>query len=406
MTTENTNTTEQKILTPVEEKLKKDKEKEESDELIKKNLNNHKFLAFLAKDKDSVGKATDDDYIKLKIEVFENVQKVKGEVKKYITAESTSGYAGIVDDSFITGLEDMAIKKPDVFIEFSTKITEYLESVEKIKALEGVYQKASNALNIKGNFAELKGSEKKKLVNDIHAEIDSQTSNAETGLVDADKKLSDIEENRTKKSYFRFLKDGKEYKKEIGKTNEEVALLKTSLESLKTNASALNKESMLLILTNMEKIKTDLNGNEAFRKLLKSFDERAKIEMDKAKAAKNYSVLARNMADLKKSRINETLLDDEKYENMEKDLVEYSKKETKANATELFDKKGEVTLNVFEKGIDKLREDGEKLGLTKEECDVEIKAKFQEKVELLEKNPGTGQNTIKLILAKRILANL
>jgi len=382
----------EKVLTAEEQAEKVAKKKKETDENIAKKLNDPKFLNFLQKNPDAVNNANNNEYLTEKIEVFEKVQKVKAEVKKYITAESNSGYAGIVDDSFVEGLEEISIENPDDFLDFSTRVSKYLESISKIKSLDDQYQKAFRDLQMEGDYTKLTGAKKIELVNSIHDKIDRNKTAGEEGLVDLNK-------NRSLGSRIGFLKAGKKHK-------EQVAALSKSLAELKLNEKKLNKDSILDMLNEIEAIKSGLKGNKAFEILRVEFDKKAKEKIEEAKKAKNYSSLAKNLSDLEKTNINQSILDDEGFQSMREGIREYSKQEMANNAIDLFEKKEAVTLSVFEKGIEKLREEGLKLGLTEEECNEQIKPVLEAKIEDLTNNQAKGQNKIKLILAIRTLNNL
>jgi hypothetical protein len=105
-------------------------------------------------------------------------------------------------------------------------------------------------------------------------------------------------------------------------------------------------------------------------------------------------------------RANQSSLEDDECDDIDKCIRDYSKEKLTIGAKELVDKREAVTLNVFEKGITNIRDKGIKLGLTNEECNEQIIPVLKAKIDELTSGSKDPQKAIKLILAKRILNNL
>ena len=368
------------------------KEKQEQDELIKKNLNNAKFLNFLQKNPDAINNATDDDYLKEKIIIFEQIQKVKENVKRYLKEGSGLDAGARVDDSFVESVEKIAIDSPDDFAFFSGKIEKYLESVEKNKTLEVAYQGAANALGMELNYNQLSDSERKKFVEEVHSRIAQFQSQFEAGAEDAEKQ-------RSFKSYIPFTETRKDYTSKIDSIRKSIAQLKIS-------EGKLNRDSILATLGEIESIKSELKGNQAFEIVRSEFKKRAQERINQAMAAGNDSSLIRDAESSKRMRANQSILEDGECEELDRCIRDYSKEKLTSRAQELVDKKETVTLNVFEKGITNIRDKGINLGLTEEECNEQIIPVLKAKIDELTRDSSDPQKAIKLILAKRILNNL
>jgi hypothetical protein len=368
------------------------KEKKEQDELIKKNLNNAKFLNFLQKNPDAINNATDDNYIKEKILIFEQIQKVKENVKRYLKEGSGLDAGARVDDSFVESVEKIAIDSPDDFAFFSSKIAKYLESVDKNKTLEVAYQGAASVLGMELNYNQLSDSDRKKFVEEVHSRIAQFQSQFEAGAEDAEKQ-------RSFKSYIPFTETRKDYTSKIDSIRKSIAQLKIS-------EGKLNKDSILATLGEIESIKSELKGNQAFEIVRDEFKKRVEERIKQAMDAGNDSSLIRDAESSKRMRANQSILEDDECDDIDKCIRDYSKEKLISGAKELVDKREAVTLNVFEKGITNIRDKGIKLGLTNEECNEQIIPVLKAKIDELTSGSKDPQKAIKLILAKRILNNL
>jgi hypothetical protein len=368
------------------------KEKKEQDELIKKNLNNAKFLNFLQKNPDAINNATDDNYIKEKILIFEQIQKVKENVKRYLKEGSGLDAGARVDDSFVESVEKIAIDSPDDFAFFSSKIAKYLESVDKNKTLEVAYQGAASVLGMELNYNQLSDSDRKKFVEEVHSRIAQFQSQFEAGAEDAEKQ-------RSFKSYIPFTETRKDYTSKIDSIRKSIAQLKIS-------EGKLNKDSILATLGEIESIKSELKGNQAFEIVRDEFKKRVEERIKQAMDAGNDSSLIRDAESSKRMRANQSILEDDECDDIDKCIRDYSKEKLISGAKELVDKREAVTLNVFEKGITNIRDKGIKLGLTNEECNEQIIPVLKAKIDELTSGSNDPQKAIKLILAKRILNNL
>jgi hypothetical protein len=368
------------------------KEKKEQDELIKKNLNNAKFLNFLQKNPDAINNATDDNYIKEKILIFEQIQKVKENVKRYLKEGSGLDAGARVDDSFVESVEKIAIDSPDDFAFFSSKIAKYLESVDKNKTLEVAYQGAASVLGMELNYNQLSDSDRRKFVEEVHSRIAQFQSQFEAGAEDAEKQ-------RSFKSYIPFTETRKDYTSKIDSIRKSIAQLKIS-------EGKLNKDSILATLGEIESIKSELKGNQAFEIVRDEFKKRVEERIKQAMDAGNDSSLIRDAESSKRMRANQSILEDDECDDIDKCIRDYSKEKLISGAKELVDKREAVTLNVFEKGITNIRDKGIKLGLTNEECNEQIIPVLKAKIDELTSGSNDPQKAIKLILAKRILNNL
>jgi hypothetical protein len=368
------------------------KEKKEQDELIKKNLNNAKFLNFLQKNPDAINNATDDNYIKEKILIFEQIQKVKENVKRYLKEGSGLDAGARVDDSFVESVEKISIDSPDDFAFFSSKIAKYLESVDKNKTLEVAYQGAASVLGMELNYNQLSDSDRRKFVEEVHSRIAQFQSQFEAGAEDAEKQ-------RSFKSYIPFTETRKDYTSKIDSIRKSIAQLKIS-------EGKLNKDSILATLGEIESIKSELKGNQAFEIVRDEFKKRVEERIKQAMDAGNDSSLIRDAESSKRMRANQSILEDDECDDIDKCIRDYSKEKLISGAKELVDKREAVTLNVFEKGITNIRDKGIKLGLTNEECNEQIIPVLKAKIDELTSGSKDPQKAIKLILAKRILNNL
>jgi hypothetical protein len=389
---DNVEAEEAKILTPEEALAKAKEKKDKESEEIRKKLNDKAFLRFLEKNPDAVENSSDDEYLKEKIVVFEKVQKVKQEVKKFIVGESSAEYSAIVDDSFFDTVETIAVDNPAEFLDFSGKVSKYLESVEKSKSLEVAYQSAAKGLGIEVDYNKLSGEEKIRFVNDIH---DRMNMLGET----AEEELAKAKGNRSFKTYVPFSKTRENWVTQVD-------TLTSAIDKFKTGEEKLDRDSMLGTLKDMEDIKSGLKGNQAFEIIREEFKKKAQQRVALAIASKNDSALNRDLGTFEKLKTNQSILEEGEFDDMEESISKYSKETLAKGTAGVVESKEAVTLNVFEKGIDSMRKKGLALGLTAEECNEQIIPVLREKIEELEKNRQEGQNTIKLILAKRVLNNL
>lgn len=385
---------ENQVSTPEESAEILAKKKKEEEENIRKKLNDPKFLNFLQKNPEAVNNSTDNEYLKEKIEVFERVQAVKQEVKKFIVGESGSEFGAIVDDSFLDSIEGVAIHNPEEFIDFSQKITKYLESVNKTKSLGDTYKKIAQTMGgMEVNLEQMSLVEKRQFIEDVHNSIDLVRAEKEEELDEA-KKFK----NRKLLSYVMKTSARAEWKGKLKELNDD-------LEELKNGESQLNKDAILQAIQEMEGLKNGLRGNQALEIVQAEFSKKAKEKITTAITSKDSGTLSKQQAILKSLEHQESLLDDDEFDALQAEIIKYSKNGLESETGELINRNETNTLNSFEKGIDSMRKKGLTMGLTVEECNEQISATLRQKIEQL-KTTNDPQSKIKIILATRILANL
>jgi hypothetical protein len=372
------------------------KEREEAKNAeIKKRLNDKAFLNFLQKNPEAVDSSTDDKYLMEKIGVFDKIQTVKKEVTKFIVGESSSEFGSLVDDSFLEGIEDIAIKNPDEFLDFSSKVSKYLESAERNKTLIDSYREVAQTLGgIDVDINKMSAADKRKFVEDVHVAI----TNAEEGAEDELKKAKSLS-GRKLLSYIPRTKTRAEWKQRTG-------VLNSNLDKLKKNELKLDREAVLAVIVEMEGIKDGLKGNQAFEMIRAEFKMKAVWRLTAAMARKNFSAITSDMETLEKTRNSNSFLTESDFDEIQADIHKYSKEALASDTQGMVESKEAVTLNVFEKGIDSMRKKGLSLGLSKEECDEQIIVVLRDKIAELNTKQNEGQNRIKLILAKRVLNNI
>jgi hypothetical protein len=289
-------------------------------------------------------------------------------------------------------VEKTAIDSPDDFAFFSSKIAKYLESVEKNKTLEVAYQGVANILGMEVNYNQLSDSDRRKFVEEVHSKIAQSRTQFEEGA-------TDIKKQRSFKSYIPFTETRKDYTSKIGS-------IRKSMAQLKVGEGKINKDSILATLGEIEAIKSELKGNQAFEVVRSEFKKRTEERITLAMDIGNDSSLIRDAESFKRMRANQSILEDGECDYIDEYIRNYSKEKLTSRAQELVDKKETVTLNVFEKGITNMRDKGIKLGLTNEECNEQIIPVLKAKIDELTSGSNDPQKAIKLILAKRILNNL
>jgi hypothetical protein len=356
---------------------------------IKKRLNDKAFLGFLQKNPEAVDNSTDDEYLLQKIEVFENIQRVKQQVKEFITKEAGANFTGVVDDSFMDSMEAVAIKDPVVFLEFSTNISQYLETAKKSKGLEITYQKMATIFKIEGDLDRLSDSAKIGFINEVHARLAVES----TAVQHDKKKLED-----SHSGLYWFLRSKK-------KIADDFKPFDDRIQALKVLEGNLDQAAITGFIEEAERIKGELKGNMALEVVRVEFIKKAQARIAEAIKSENNSDLIKDQAVFGGLRERASILDDDKFDDFAKNIDQYSKEQLFYSTEEMVDTK-EVTLSTFEKGIQTMRKKGMDLGLNIAECNGQIVATLKDKIKELKAKPNDGQNKIKLILAKRILTNL
>jgi len=368
------------------------KEKKDLEAEIGRRLNDKIFLNFLKKNPDAVDNATNNEYLKGKIALYERVQKVKQDVKKYITLGSREDFGSIVDGPFVDSIETIAIESPSEFLSFSTNVSKYLESLEKNKGLESIYKAAAKSLGMEIDYDKLSGPEKLNFIQEVQG-------NYEALIKARENELSDVNENR---SFFTHV-----WKTESRQNwKNDVAKLTSVIKALKAGEKKLDIVSISVAVEDMEKIKGNLKGNQAFEIVRKAFLEESSLRVNTALAYGNDSDLIRNRETLDRLRANQSLISEDEYNEMSQDIERYSKEKVTTGTETLIEGNKEMTLTSFENGIKSMKKKGLDLGLSKQECTEQISDVLRNKIDELSNNQSEGQNMIKLILAKRILANI
>ncbi len=364
--------------------------KAKQDEEIKKRLNDPKFLNFLQKNPDATDNASDDNYLREKIATFDTIQGIKNEVKKFIVTESSTDFGDVVEGPFMDSLEGVAIKNPEELGKFSKRIVAYLEATERNKALEGVYQETAKQLEMSVDYSKLTTDEKIKFVRDVQLNFSKLKSDIET-------KLSDTEKNRGILTHF-STKARTEFRAKRSSLQQTIAGLKVDREKL-------DQKSIVDTLQQIKGIRESLKGNEIFEVLKNEFHKKAQERMKQAGDSLDYKPLAKNRVVFERMRGNESILDDDQFEAIQKRLIGFAKGEVGYDVSELVESKEGATLNTFEKGIDMMRKRGLDLGLDAKECDEQIAGGLKNKIKQLQTS-NDPQSRIKVILINRILANL
>lgn len=382
---------EEEVLTPAEIAEKERKGKEDS---VKKMLNNQAFLSFLAKIPDSVDNGENNDYLAEKVEIFERVQAVKQDAKKFIVGASSTEFGNLVDDELISHLEKMAIDDPVQFTEFSQKISDYLVSVANAKAIENVYQETSNKLGIGVNYAGLNDNEKRAFVRLVHTKVELGTRDVQAEL---DEKTSVT--FRGFSTYIPYMKARQDYKRDIAEKTK-------LLQGFKAAFQKLDQDAITKTIDDIESIKATLKSNQAFDYICKEFQKKVTEKVAAAKYLKNDSSLAKYASVLQGLKANGSILEDGECDDLSKGIQEYSK-ETLSRGTDDMVKIENPTLGSFEKAVESMRKKGISMGLNETECNEQIATVLKDKITELQKDQATNpQSRIKLILARRILINI
>jgi hypothetical protein len=301
-----------------------------------------------------------------------------------------SDFGEAVEGDFVGKLENVAIKAPDDFLVFSTKVAAYLESLERNKSLEAVYQKMASHLKLGDNFSELPDAKKVVVIEDVHARLELLINGNEEELLKTGK-------TRTIGTHFSTEARAK-YKKQISD-------LSVVVEALKVGQKTLNKEAILAALGEVTAIKKEFEGNQSFGIVFEAYTQVAERKILEAVSSGNDAIIAKYRTMIAKSGDKESQLYGPAFEKIKSTI-------DKGSRTRLYSGMGavvegnEVTLDTFEKGVITMREKGIKLGLSSSECNVLIATALENKITTFERKPDEGQNRVKIILAKRILANL
>ncbi|MEI6296043.1 MAG: hypothetical protein WCO84_00135 [bacterium] len=358
---------------------------------IDDKMNDEKFLDFLKKNSDAVKNATDDEYLLKKIEVFENIKKARQEITKYITGESSVEFGGIVNDAFLNSIEDSAIKSPGDFSSFLKKIIRYAEVKEKSKKLMSVYGEVSKKLLESGqsDFEKMSIEQKRDFVKKVHDSIEERRS-------EIDKEKTTNETERSYLSYIPVTGSRKEWLKQAEN-------LKIKLEEIRQGEKTLEVDTVKSSLDELQALNESFAGNQFFEIIRSAFkDEALKKTKDVIDSGFSDQIIE-NRGVVEKIRNNQSILRNNDFEAIEKEIRDAFNKNTEDETVKTVDQ-GKI-LSEVDKGVDNMRNKGLELGLSVKVCNEQIAAALDKKISDMIKASDPKLN-INIILAKRILAKL
>jgi hypothetical protein len=363
------------------------------DEVVRARLSDKAFLEFLQKDPDSIKHATDDVYLAEKVKVFDRLKTIGKEVQKFVGSETAKDFEGVINDPFLQGIERVAIRSSKDFLFFADRVSGYIKSLERINGLQSVYLDEARKMGMSVDFNGLSDAQALELVQKILTENDFQRVKTEGDIWEVQRKGLTFWDRFSRKA--------------INAHDQKLADLQKKLLELKSGRFVMNDEAITEAISERQRITESLRGNVSFGFVREQFGKRMFSKIDEAKVARDDQSIAQArdfLANLKQNKNLFAPLDDV-FGSLSEEFDDYAKEAVGSKTNNLMEAE-DATLNSFESGVKTLKAEGLKLGLNSAECNKEIAGVLKTKIEQLTKEQGKGQNRVKIILAKRILAKL